>query len=481
MILVDTGSEIPIYRQLFDHFASQIESGVLEDGERLPATRELAGQLGLNRTTVSAAYELLEAEGWISGEVGRGSFVRPRGGSLGRKALNWSEVLQRKETPARAPVAPGSTISFANSRPSEHLFPLDAFRASCEAVLASGELPSILQLGSAGGYEPLRRYLLDAARTEGTARDSDDVMVTNGCQQALDLIRHVLVRPGDRVALEDPVYPGLRNLFQQSGAELFSVPVGDEGIDAEVLRQNPPKMLVVTPNFQNPTGATMPIERRQALLRIPRTIFVENDIYGDLRYQGSAQPSLKQLDGLGDVVLLRSFSKIAFPGLRVGWVIAPRPVIQRLMEAKQLSDLHTDQFSQAVLLDFARSGRLEAHRCNMLRAGEERLRAALSACGRWLPAGARYTRPQGGMNLWVELPDELDAGDLLPRAQALGVAYLPGKYFAVSRGHANALRLSFAGVASEQIERGVKILGTLFARELEAARSRNREPVPAMV
>ena len=481
MIPFDAGSELPIYRQLFDYFTSRIESGELEGGERLPATRELAGQLGLNRTTVSAAYELLESEGWISGEVGRGSFVKLRGTLAGRKSLNWAEMLQRKDTPARAPVAPGTSISFANSRPSEHLFPLDAFRASCESVLASGQLPSILQLGSAGGYEPLRRYLLETARAEGTARESDDVLVTNGCQQALDLIRQVVVVRGDRVGLEDPVYPGLRNLFQQSGAELTGVPVGQNGIDVELIRKAPPKLLVVTPNFQNPTGATMPLDQRQALLRIPQTIFIENDIYGDLRYQGEAHPSLKQLDGTGDVVLLRSFSKVAFPGLRVGWVIAPRPFIQRLMEAKQLSDLHTDQFSQAVLLDFARSGRLAQHRDHMLRAGEERLRAALQACGRWLPAGSHYTRPQGGMNLWVELPEELDSSDLLPRAQAQGVSYLPGKYFAVSRGHANALRLSFAGLPAEQIERGVKILGTLFSRELEAARSRDREPVPAMV
>jgi len=361
------------------------------------------------------------------------------------------------------------------------LTPLDAFRASCDAVLSSSELSSILQLGSPGGYEPLRQYLLEAARAEGVARPGDDLMIANGCQQALDLIRQVLVRPGDQIALEDPVYPGLKNLFQQSGAELAGIPVGAEGMKVEALRKLRPKLLVVTPNFQNPTGSTMPAEARKALLRLPHTIVIENDIYGDLRYEGQPQPTLKQLDETGDVILLRSFSKIAFPGLRVGWIIAPRPLIQRLMEAKQLSDLHTDQFSQAILLDFARSGRLEEHQRNMLRAGSGRLAAVLAACERWLPGGTRYSRPQGGMNLWIELPDELDANDLLARAQSQGAAYLPGRYFAVSRAHANALRLSFAGLAEEQIERGVRILGTLFSRELEAERSRDREPAPAMV
>jgi DNA-binding transcriptional MocR family regulator len=481
MIAVDASAETPIYRQLYDYFTAQIESGKLDSGERLPATRELAGQLGLNRTTVSAAYELLEAEGWITGEVGRGSFVRPRPVQNPRQPLNWQDILERKAPAARTPLASGPVISFANSRPSELLFPLDAFRASCDAVLASGELSSILQLGSPGGYEPLRQYLLEAARAEGTARPGDDLMIANGCQQALDLIRQVLIRPGDRIALEDPVYPGLKNLFQQSGAELAGVPVGAEGMEIEPLQKLRPKLLVVTPNFQNPTGSTMPLEARKALLGLPHAIVIENDIYGDLRYEGKPQPTLKQLDQTGDVILLRSFSKIAFPGLRVGWIVAPRPLIQRLMEAKQLSDLHTDQFSQAVLLDFARSGRLEEHQCNMQRAGASRLRAVLAACERWLPAGTRYSRPQGGMNLWIELPDELDANDLLARAQSQGVAYLPGRYFAVSRAHTNALRLSFAGLPEEQIERGVRILGTLFSRELEAERSRDREPAPAMV
>ncbi len=359
VIAVNAASETPIYRQLFEYFAAQIESGKMESGERLPATRELAGQLGLNRTTVSAAYELLETEGWISGEVGRGSFVRPRDERSGRAPLAWAEILSRKSSAPRVPVSAGVAISFANSRPSESLFPLESFRASCAAVMEGQDLPSILQLGSPGGYEPLRQYLLEAARAEGMARPGDDVMITNGCQQALDLIRQVLVQPGDRIALEDPVYPGLKNLFQQSGAELTGVPVQADGIDCEALRKAPPKMLVVTPNFQNPTGATMSLERRQAVLRLPHTIVIENDIYGDLRYEGGALPTLKQLDETGDTILLRSFSKIAFPGLRVGWMIAPRPLIQRLMEAKQLTDLHTDQFSQAVLLDFARSGGLE--------------------------------------------------------------------------------------------------------------------------
>ena len=475
-------SEVPLYRQLSEHFKILIDTGLVDRGERLPATRELAGQLGLNRTTVSAAYELLEEEGYISGQVGRGSFVT---GGGGRDAgLNWDSVLSAPQVAMRPSVVPGPLISFATSRPSEKLFPLDKFRASCEDVLGSADLASILQLGSPGGYEPLRQYLLDEARTEGVAGPGDDVMITNGCQQALDLIRRVLVRPGDRVGLEDPVYPGLKNLFLQAGADLCGVPVGAEGIDLERLQRVRPKLLMVTPNFQNPTGATIPLESRKSILRMSRdsgTVVVENDMYGSLRYEGKAQPTLKALDTTGDTILLRSFSKISFPGLRVGWVVGPKTFISRMLEAKQLSDLHTDQFSQAVLLRFAQSGRLEAHQANMLVAGAERLLAVRAACELYLPQGARFSRPQGGMNLWITLPEPLDSADLLPRAQRAGVTYLPGRFFAVSEPHAGGLRLSFAGLDPKQIEEGVRLLGHLFSEELDAHTGFDHRPAPAMV
>jgi DNA-binding transcriptional MocR family regulator len=472
MIRLDASSDVPLYRQLSRHFIDRIESGQLQAGERLPATRELAGQLGLNRTTIAAAYELLESEGWISGEVGRGSFVRARTFGNSRKSISWNDFMPQGASPRRFGAPPtGSLISFATSRPSEQLFPLDAFRASCDEVLRSPVLSGILQLGSPGGYEPLRQYLLEEARTEGVAGPNDDVMVTNGCQQALDLLCRVLVRPGDPVAVEDPVYPGLRNLFREAGADLTGFAVGQ----TDSIARYRPKLIIVTPNFQNPTGETLSMPAREAILRVPGAVIIENDIYGALRYEGTALPTLKQLDETGGTILIRSFSKIAFPGLRVGWIIGPRPVVQRLMEAKQLTDLHTDQFSQAALLQFARSGRLQEHQRNMLSAGAERLRTILRSCERFLPAGSKYSRPQGGMNLWVELPEHMDSGDLLARAQAAGVTYLPGRHFEVSRNHSNALRLSFAGLANDKIQEGMALLGEVFSNEYAP------QPAEAMV
>ena len=478
-------SEAPLYRQLHQYYADLIASGALAAGEKLPATRELAGLLGLNRTTVAAAYELLETDGLITAQVGRGSFVAADRAPHPR-ALDWDALLDRP-LPAMPPALARGGISFATSRPAEELFPLDDLRVSTEEVLHGDGLAHILQLGSPAGFEPLRQYLLHEGQRAGTVKPGDDLMVTSGCQQALDLVARALLRPGDKVALEDPVYPGLKSLLEQAGARLLGIPMGADGIEIEALERvvprERPKLLVVTSDFQNPTGATISHDARTAILRMARAyglVVVENDLYGDLRYAGDPLDALKQMDSDGHTILLRSFSKVAFPGLRVGWVIAPRAVIAALSQAKQLCDLHTDQFSQALLLRFAESGRLEAHRAKMRAAGAERLHAALEACARHLPAGTRYTRPQGGMNLWVRLPDPLDAGELLPRAQREGVAYLPGRYFAVSRHEPGGLRLSFAGLAPEEITKGIEILGGVFGRELENSRAL-LEPAQAMV
>lgn len=479
---LDPSSEEPLYKQLHGILRDAIVSGRLARGERIPPTRELAGQLGLNRATVSAAYELLEQEGLLRGHVGRGSYVAGEAESAG---LKWDEILPPLGDAVR-PAAGAEGISFATARPSEQLFPLDEFRATINEVMDSREAACILQLGSPYGYAPLRRHLRERS---GVVRESDDVLVTNGCQQALDLITRTLVSAGDTVLLEDPVYPGLRNVFQRAAVRAVGVPMGFDGLDMEavarMLVRERPRLLVVTPNFQNPTGLTMGLAARQALLkaaREARVIVVENDIYGDLRYAGEALPSLKELDATGDVIQLRSFSKIAFPGLRVGWVLGPRAVLARLAEAKQWSDLHTDQLAQAVLWRFAESGRLESHRRRIVEAGVERLRAVLAACEKHLPAGSRFTRPQGGMNLWVRLPEPLDASVLLERAARAGVTYLPGRTFAVSRPEPGGLRLSFAGLTPENIRAGLSVLGEVFRSEWErVGREKRGEPASAIV
>lgn len=433
-------------------------------GERIPPTRELAQSIGLNRATITAAFDVLESEGLIRREVGRGSFV--------------TGIAEAPEV-----------IRFSASRPSEMQFPLDEFRACCREVIDSEEASHILQLGPANGYRPLRQYLLSEARKRGAAREDDDILITSGCQQAFDLIQRVMASRGETVLIEDPVYPGLRNAFLSGGARVIGMPVGPEGVDVDalgvLLEREKPRLMVLTPNFQNPTGTTLTLESRQTILAMARragATIVENDLYSDLRYRGAEAPAIKKLDESGETILLGSFSKVAFPGLRVGWAIGPRHAIARLTEAKEACDLHSDQLSQAVLLRFAESGRLAAHLKEVLADGALRLQATLRSCERELPAGSTYTKPEGGMNVWVELPKPLNTSDLAERAERENVSFLPGKYFAVTKPQNQGLRLSFAGLTPENIEHGMAVLGLIFRTAQQRAKSKRAdEPAPALV
>ncbi len=458
---LDESSEVPLYRQLGVYLQRRIETGEILPGDRLPPTRELAGQLGLNRTTVSAAYELLESDGWIKGAVGRGSFVRGLP-ERAPDAVNWARILTPSTSAASAAPGRSGTINFSASRPAEKLFPVDEFRQSATEVLESDRLRPLLQIGSPSGYEPLKQFVM---RRTVEASDTDGILITNGCQQAVDLLRRALLRPGAKVAIEEPVYPGLKNLFLEAGAELIGVSVGSEGAEPHSLRQaleRGAKLVVLTPSFQNPTGGTIPAAARRQIVSIARAagaVIIENDIYSELDYAGGAPPRLKALDP--NVILLGSFSKIAFPGMRCGWIIAPKPVIARVTELKQLADLHTDQLSQAFLLRFAESGRLAAHQAHMVAAGREKLRAMEDSARRHL-YGCRYRLPDGGMNMWLELPDGLDSSSVRGLAQQAGVDFLPGRYFSVTRPFDSGLRLSFAGLEPDEIRRGVEILGEVI-------------------
>lgn len=422
-VQLDETSEVPLYRQLYESLRASIVQGLFLKGDRLPATRELATELNLNRATVSAAYALLESEGLIRGHVGRGSFV------LGAPP---------------AEVKSEDSISFATSRPLEEMFPVEDVRATMREVASDPSLTTLLQLGSAQGYAPLRKYL-----------GGEDVLITSGCQQALDLLQRVLAPAGATVLVDDPTYPGIKNVFEPAGVTLAPLPDAPAGA----------ALAIVVPNFHNPTGHTMTLDERERLLRQARDrgfLIVEIDLYTRLRYGGGEAPSLAEMDSDGRVIQIGSFSKVAFPGLRTGWIKARRDIVRRLTEAKQRTDLHSDQLSQAVLLRFAESGRLDAHIARVVELGRRQLSAALASLEAEMPAGTRFTRPEGGMNLWVTLPAPLDAAALLTAAQQAGVSYLPGRYFEVAHHDAGSFRLSFGGLTPERIREGVALLGKVF-------------------
>jgi 2-aminoadipate transaminase len=500
-------SHIPLYVQLRDQLRALMHSGELRSGDRIPASRELAGQLGVHRTTVANAYAELESEGLISGHVGRGTFIcgaavkqfspPPRANGNGG-AMRWEALFaddRGEESLSRMmPEVPPGAIAFTVARPESECFPLEEFRRCTNDVLRR-EGRRILQLGSTDGYEPLKRQLIELFRSEGLQVRAEQLLISDGCQQAIDLVCKAFLRPGDSVAIENPGYPGAIAIL--AGARVRALAVGVEtdparigrvGLDVDaletVLLQNRVKFLLLTPDFQNPTGTVLPLAERRRLLELAahyQVPVIEDGIYSRLRLRGNAVPSLKMLDTAGNVIHLDSFSKMAFPGLRVGWCIGPESAIERLRLVKQSTDLHTDQLSQAAMSEFMRRGYFARHLVKMRKIYRSRLAAMEEALEKHMPEGTSWTHPEGGMSLWVTLPSGFDAGELLIHARERGILFLPGRYFYCQQPRPNTLRLGFAAVDEKRIAQGIEKLADLLESELRKRQRGNRDEFRARV
>jgi 2-aminoadipate transaminase len=503
-------SHIPLYIQLRDQLRSLVHAGDLRPGDRIPASRELAQILGVHRTTVANAYAELESEGLIQGHVGRGTFIRDDGNGLkitppAPPALNghsdglrWEllfaderseEILSRLTS-----MAPLNAISFLMARPAEEFFPVEEL-LSCSQTALRREGQDILNLGASDGYAPLKEALLEMLRRDGFSVKDDSFLVTNGCQQALDLIAKAFVRSGDTVVLENPTYPGATSVFNGVHARCLGVPVRTHaepnsplGIDLEALEStlaaNRVKLIILTPDFHNPTGTSMPVASRRRVLELAgryQIPVVEDHIYARLHSREERLPSLKQLDRSNLVIHIDSFAKVAFPGLRVGWIIAAPAAIERLRLVKQMTDLHTDQLAQATLAEFLKRGLFQKHLARMRKTYTERLNALDEALRKFMPEGVRWVRPDGGMCLWLELPPGFDASELMIHARERGVLFAPGRYFYVQNPMPNTMRLGFANLNEKQIARGVVTLSELLRTEMRKRQRGSRRAERAHV
>jgi 2-aminoadipate transaminase len=486
IIELNRESHIPLYEQIASQVREMIGRGVLRVGDRLPANRELAGALGVNRSTVTTAYDELTADGLISSHVGRGTFVsalpaphriggdsaRPQPSPMPWGALLHSEERSRWLGGMLDALPRRQAISFAYGLPPTELFPLDDFRRATDRVMRR-DGRELLQLGVSNGYRPLQDYLAGQMALSGAAVGVDEILITNGCQQSLDLISRILLRPGEEVAIENPTYPGALGVFCGRGAKYVGVPVTAQGLDLDLLEdllaQRRPKLIYVVPSYQNPTGATMDLKARHRLIELAaraRVPIVEDDIYRELRYEGQTLPPLKALDRYGLVIYVNSFSKIGFPGLRIGWVAAPRIVIDHLNAEKQRSDLHASLLVQAAIWEFVRHGALARHIARSRKAYAARRDRMLEALRRYFPADAEWTRPEGGMAVWVRLPAGINSSQLFLQAAEAGVIFSPGESFYCCAPEPNHLRLTFTQAAPAEIEEGVRRLGAIIKTRL---------------
>jgi GntR family transcriptional regulator/MocR family aminotransferase len=496
LIQLDRRSGAPLYSQIVDYIRRLIETDVLKPGVKLPATREFATDLGVDRATVVAAYDELVAQGLATAHVGQGTFVAAPASNVESwpkdsmdtedfpGEINWGQCFSRaaringdwRPPDVSAYRAPGETISFAGGMPDSSLFPIDAFRQVMHEVLRT-EGQALLQYNPASGYPPLRRYLADYLVRKGLVVTEADILIVNGSQQGLDLVARTLLDPGDRVVVEGPSYPGALQIFRAYQAEVLTVPVGNDGIRRDilegVLQRLAPKCIYIMPTFQNPTGATVSLEGRRELLAMAakaQVPIIEDDFHNELRYDGAPVISLRGLDRKGLVIAVGTFSKILFPGLRVGWIVAPPEVMERLVIAKRVSDFHTSALMQAAIYHFCRRRLLDQHMERMRREYRRRRDTLIQALSQHCPPNVIWTYPQGGFSLLLTLPAGLDTHSLLPEAASAGVLYTPGTFFYADGRGRNQLRLSFSEVPAEQIEAGVQRLSSVLAAALDRGR-----------
>jgi 2-aminoadipate transaminase len=377
-------------------------------------------------------------------------------------------------------------LSFGGGLPAPEVFPVAELEAAARRVLA-GHGAEALQYGPTEGYLPLRELLARHMARYAIRVTPDNILITAGAQQALDLIGKLFLNAGDHVLTEQPTYLGALQAWNAYQAQYLPVPIDDDGMRMDGLEEalrHGPKFLYVLPNFQNPGGVTLARERRQRLVELASHYgapIVEDDPYGQLRYEGSHLPSLVQLDAQlhgaarangagrpfrGGVLYLGTLSKVLAPGLRVGWVVAPEEVIARMVQMKQGMDLHTSTFTQMVAWETARGGFLDRHVRTIRTVYAERRDAMLAALERHMPPGVSWTRPHGGLFLWVTLPPGLDAEVLLADALREKVAFVPGRSFFPNGGGEGTLRLNFSYCRPELIAEGMHRLGGVVARRL---------------
>lgn len=477
-------NDVALYQQIADQLKSQIRTQQLSTGARLPTIRQLAQELGVTRVTVQSAYDELQAGGWIEATVGRGTFVSKQlpaapameaipphfGQQLTADAVI-NDLLQIHQLQAQQHQA-GHSLALAS--PDPRLFPVERFAESWAAV--QPDVRALLCYGSPQGDPPLRAAMADLLQKRGVTVEPDGVIITNGLTHGLALVAQALAQPGDRVLVEEPTYLGFLNLLKAYRLEPIGVPLDKEGPQLDLLEQMAvqyrPRFFYTIPSFQNPTGLCAGVERRQALVAWAERhgiVLVEDDIYARLSYNGDAPPAIKQYDQSGVVVYVTSESKALFPGLRIGAVVAPRPLHERILTLRRATDLCGAQLLQRAFAHFIQHKGLHHHLRRVLPIYRRRRDVMLAALRRTMPPGVTWSEPAGGYCIWLTLPRLHTLRDLSQAALQQGVAIAAGEVFLTQPGPHYHVRLAFSYEDEETIRRCVSLLGNLITERIQQA------------
>jgi 2-aminoadipate transaminase len=369
-------------------------------------------------------------------------------------------------------------ISLAGGLPDTSTFPPQSFAAQMTRI-AQESAAEALQYGPTEGFEETKDCILQVMGAEGMLPDPDDVIVTTGGQQAIDLVCKTLVDPGDVVICEAPTYPGAVPVFCSYQAEVIQIDCDDEGMRIDDLEEllerlrregRRPKFIYTVPSFQNPAGVTMSLARRQRLVELARAqelLVVEDNPYGLLRYEGQPLPPLYQLDGGDFVIYVGTFSKILSPGIRLGWAVAPPPVMEKIVLGKQAADLCTSTLTQYFVREYFGEGRWQQYIGELVGIYRDRRDTMLAALREHFPAEASWTEPQGGLFIWATLPEYIDTGDLLAKALRADVAFVPGQAAYIDERGRSSMRLNFSGVGEDEIREGIRRIGKVIAEQVD--------------
>ncbi|MFH1746039.1 MAG: PLP-dependent aminotransferase family protein [Planctomycetota bacterium] len=498
-IHIDPERGEPIYRQIYQQIVERIRAGHYPAGHRLPPTRELARELSTNRNTVVRAFDELEASGLVHSEVGRGTFVseQPRTvrpvEAAGRPELPWNSLVSRvadAEPLGRLDrfvrwLHAGDLINLAGMYPSAELLPADPLRHCIDHVLREHGA-SILGYAPRQGVPRLRAQVAERLRQEQIMVTQDDVVITTGSQQALDLIARALIDPGDTLFVDEYTYPGALNAFATAGGRIIGVASDDQGPNMSALRRlarDGAKGFYLMPDCVNPTGASISAARRKELINwsheaaIP---LIEDDYGADLDLNGGPRPiALRAMDP--EVLYVGTFSKRLIPALRVGYLICPPALRQRIIALKHGLDLGTSALLQHALAEFIARGYLRTHLRRTLPAYRARRDALLTALRQHLPPEVRWEKPSRGLFVWLELPTGDDPELVFEEAQRQGVLISPGTLHSVHVPAKCGLRLTFCAEPPDRLVEGARRLGVALKAILDRRRGAMTLPTPPAI
>jgi DNA-binding transcriptional MocR family regulator len=481
LLKIDRTDSKPLYQQLIDEIKDLIDQGTLQAGQSLPSTRSLAKKLGLNRSTVTRAYEELQALGYLHSRQGSYHKVETRRKAAHylpekRSAVSWNSALsagaravhetylQYFPEAAEDLTSDQDVINISQLDLDPRLYPMADFKRCLNHVLHRFGAET-LEYGDHKGYLPLREQIAQRLRLHGIAVTEKEILVTNGAQQAIDMIIRMLASKESRVAIEVPTYAAMLPLLKLNGVKPLEIPMKEDGMDLDYLenslRKETVSFVYTMPNFQNPTGITTSHAHRERLLNLcreHRIPLVEDGFEEDMKYFGKVALPIKSIDGKKIVIYLGTFSKALFPGLRIGWVTADSECISRLTAIKRFSDLGSGKLVQIVLYEFLKRGYYDKQLRRMHRAFRKRMQLALQTMEAGFPSTVTWTRPAGGYTLWVKLPSRWNQENLGEHMKKFGVVVSPGSYYFYQNRPSAYFRLSIAKRNEKEIEEGIRRL-----------------------